>query len=45
LKTSVSEFPQFGLVGRITAAEGQNLPGQSYAQTENEIENHELTEE
>jgi hypothetical protein len=40
LKTSVSEFPQFGLVGRITTAEEeQNLPEQ------NEFENYELEEE
>ena len=44
LKISVSEFPQFGLIDRITAAEEeeQNLPGQSYAQTQNEFENYEL---
>ena len=41
LKTSVSEFPQFGLIGRITTAEEeeQNLSGQTYARTQNEIEN------
>jgi hypothetical protein len=47
LKTSVSEFPQFGLIRRITTAEEeeQNLSGQTYAQTQNEIENYELQEE
>jgi hypothetical protein len=40
-KTSVSDFSQFGLIGRITAEEEQNLPGQSYAHTQNEIENYE----
>jgi hypothetical protein len=44
LKISVSDFPQFGLIGRITVAEEeeeQNLPGQSYV----EIENYELQEQ
>ena len=47
MKISVSEFPQFGLVDRITAAEEeeQNLLGRSYAQTQNEIENYELQEQ
>jgi hypothetical protein len=45
LRTSVSEFPQFGLIHRITAAEQeQNLLGRSYAQTENQIENYGLQE-
>jgi hypothetical protein len=41
LKTSVSEFPQFGLIGRITTAEEEErdlenyLPDRTYAQTEN----------
>jgi hypothetical protein len=44
LKTSVSEFPQFGLIGPMTDAEAHNnywLDG-SYTQTQNEIENYEL---
>ena len=45
--TSVSEFPQFGLVGRITTAEEeeQNLPGLGYTQPQNEIENYEIQEQ
>ncbi|MGC1931225.1 MAG: hypothetical protein WA667_19825 [Candidatus Nitrosopolaris sp.] len=44
LNISVSEFPRFGLIGRITVAEEeqQNLPGRSYTQTQNEFENYEL---
>jgi hypothetical protein len=51
LKTSVSEFPQFGLVGRITAAEVEERNSENYwldpscAQTQNEIENYELEEQ
>jgi hypothetical protein len=46
LKISVSDFPQFGLIGRITAVEEeQNLSGRSYAETQNEIENYELQEQ
>jgi hypothetical protein len=45
LKISVSEFPQFGLIGRITAEEEQNLPDRSYTETQNEIENYELQEQ
>jgi hypothetical protein len=47
LRITVSEFPQFGLVGRITIAEEeeQNLSGQSYAHTQNETENYELLEQ
>jgi hypothetical protein len=47
LKISVSEFPQFGLIGRITTAEEEeeNLPGGSYAQKQNEFENYELQEQ
>ena len=46
LKISISEFPQFDLIGRITdAEEEQNSPGQSYAQTQNEFENYELEEQ
>jgi hypothetical protein len=47
LKISVSEFPQLGVVGRITSAEEeQTMPGQSYeAQIENEIQNYELQEQ
>jgi hypothetical protein len=34
LKIAVSEFPQFGLIDRITAAEEeQNLLGRSYTET------------
>ena len=33
----MSEFPQFGLVGRITA-EGQNLSDPGYTQTQNELQ-------
>jgi hypothetical protein len=42
LKTSVSEFPQFGLIGLITTAEEeeQNLLGRSYTETQNEFENY-----
>ncbi|MGC1930684.1 MAG: hypothetical protein WA667_17075 [Candidatus Nitrosopolaris sp.] len=43
LNRSVSDFPQFGLNGQITAAEEeQNLSGRNYTQTEKEIENYEL---
>ena len=48
LNRSVSEFPQSGLIGRITTAEEeeeQNLPSGSYAQTQNETENYELQEQ
>ncbi|MFZ0223096.1 MAG: hypothetical protein WAM42_15535 [Candidatus Nitrosopolaris sp.] len=46
LKISVSEFPQFGLVGLITTAEEEeNLLGRSYTETQNEIENYELQEQ
>ncbi|MFY9871991.1 MAG: hypothetical protein WAK17_19955 [Candidatus Nitrosopolaris sp.] len=47
LKTSVSQFQRFGLIGRITVAEveEQNLPGRSYAQTLDEIEKYELQEQ
>ena len=48
LKISVSDFPQFGLVGRITTVEEeeeQNSPGLGYTQTQNEFENHELQEQ
>ena len=47
LKTSVSEFPQFGLIGRITTAEEeeQNLSDLDYTQTRNEFENYELQEQ
>jgi hypothetical protein len=42
LKTSVSEFPQFGLIGRITPTEKeQNLLGQSYTETQNELQEQE----
>jgi hypothetical protein len=48
LNRSVSEFPQFGLIGRITTAE-QNfenyLPCGSYGQTQKEIESYELQEQ
>ena len=39
LKTSVSEFPQFGLIDRITTAEEeeQNLSDLGYTQTQNEL--------
>ena len=38
-KISVSEFPQFGLIDRITAEEEeQNLLGRSYTETQNELE-------
>jgi hypothetical protein len=49
LKVSVSEFPQFGLVGRITAAEEEEQNShndywldESYTQTQNEFEKYEL---
>ena len=43
LKTSVSEFPQFGLIGPMTAAEQeQDLAYRSYAETQDEIENYDL---
>ena len=46
LKTSVSEFPQFGLIGLITVAEEeQNLSDLGYTQTQNEFENYELQEQ
>jgi hypothetical protein len=40
LKTSVSEFPQFGLIDRITAdeEEEQNWLDRSYTETQNELE-------
>ncbi|MGA9149367.1 MAG: hypothetical protein WBZ36_02220 [Candidatus Nitrosopolaris sp.] len=47
LKISISDLPQFGLVGPITTAEEENshndywLDG-SYTETQNEIENYEL---
>ncbi|MGB6533426.1 MAG: hypothetical protein WBF33_35510 [Candidatus Nitrosopolaris sp.] len=43
MKTSVSEFPQFGLIGPMTAAEQeQDLAYRSYAETQDEIENYDL---
>lgn len=44
LKISVSEFPQFGLIGRITAEEEeeQNSHNDYWLDTQNEIENYEL---
>jgi hypothetical protein len=43
LKVSVSDFPEFGLIGRITAAEQeQDLAYRSYAETQDEIENYDL---
>jgi hypothetical protein len=40
LKISVSEFPQFGLIGRITTAEEeeQNLSDRSHTKTHNELQ-------
>ena len=40
LKISVSEFPQFGLIDRITAAEEeeQNLSDRSHTKTHNELQ-------
>jgi hypothetical protein len=47
LKTSVSEIPQFGLIGLITAAEEeeQNWLDRSYTEIQKEIENYELQEQ
>lgn len=47
LRITVSEFPQFGFIGRITAAEEeeQNSSDLGYAETQNEIENYELQEQ
>jgi hypothetical protein len=40
LKISVSEFPQFGLIDRITTAEEeeQNLSDRSHTKTHNELQ-------
>jgi hypothetical protein len=47
LKISVSQFPQFGLIGRITAVEEeeQNLSDLDHTQIRNEFENYELQEQ
>jgi hypothetical protein len=45
LKISVSEFPQFGLIGRITAPEEEEQILSGYVEIENEIDNYESQEE
>ena len=50
LKISVSDFPQFGLIGQITAEEEERNSenywlDRSYTETQNEIENYELQEQ